>query len=108
MKDFRDLLTFARRCEFDGPVLAEAVRATFAQRDANLDDLDEVLDDDFYRDDALTQRWRAYLRSQPSNGDSPSSFADVGSELAPFLKPIAAALRGGALPSRWSRVDGWK
>ncbi len=32
MKDFRDLLTFARRCEFEGPVLAKAVRATFKQR----------------------------------------------------------------------------
>lgn len=107
MKDFRDLLTFARRCEFDGPVLAKAARATFKQRDANLADLDEVLDADFYRDDTLTQRWRAYLRSQPSIGDSPPSFAAVGSELVPFLRPIAAALRGGPLSGKWSGVTGW-
>ena len=107
MKDFLDLLTFSRRCEFEGPILAKAVRATFTQRDANLADIDEVLDADFYRDGALTQRWRAYLRSQPSTGDSPLDFADVGSELIRFIGPIAAALRGTPLPSKWSRVDGW-
>ena len=107
MKDFRDLLTFARRCQFDGPMLVKAVRATFTQRDANLDDLDEVLGADFYRDDALNQRWRAYLRSQASTGDSPTNFGDVGGELVPFLKPIAAALRGAPLPGAWTGVDGW-
>ncbi len=107
MKDFRDLITFARRSEFDGALLSRAARATFSQRDADLGDLDEILDADFYSDPVLDQRWRAYSRSVAAGGDVPQVFTDLGHELVRFLRPLAEALRGAEPPGSWSHATGW-
>lgn len=63
MKDLRDLTTFARRCEFDGEVLGRAVLATFSRRETNLEDLDDVLDPEFFEDAELVQRRNTYCRT---------------------------------------------
>lgn len=106
MKDFRDLAMFARRGEFDGELLSRAVSATFAQREAHLDDLDEILDSDFYDDPALNQRWRAYCRTTGA-GESTEMFKEIGSDLVRFLRPVGQMLRGGELPGTWSPAHGW-
>ena len=106
MKDFRDLITFARRSEFDGELLCRAVSATFARRAADLDDLDEVLDADFYEDTTLGQRWRAYCRTS-ATGEAAETFAELGGELIRFLAPLGEALRGSAAPGHWSHQTGW-
>ena len=106
MKDFRDLSTFARRSEFDGALLGRAVRATFAHRGTDLDDLDDVLDPEFYIDATLDQRWSAYCRTAGMSGEG-ETFAAIGAELIRFLQPLADALRGQEPPSAWQPGVGW-
>ncbi|MCA8976122.1 MAG: nucleotidyl transferase AbiEii/AbiGii toxin family protein, partial [Planctomycetes bacterium] len=105
MKDFRDLTTFARRREFDGDLLSQAVQATFERRRADLADLDEVFEPTFYDDEGLGQRWRAYCRTA---GIDEETFTAIGNELMRFLRPLADALRGKATPSRWNPRSGWE
>ena len=106
MKDFRDLTTFARRCEFEGELLGRAVRATFVQRGADLDDLAEILDSGFYEDAALNQRWNAYCRTAGIS-DGAETFAAIGAELVRFLEPLGDVLRGQEPPLAWRPAVGW-
>lgn len=105
MKDFRDLTTFARRCEFDGTLLSRAAKATFERRDTDLTDLDDILDPGFYGDSALNDRWRAYCRTI-GHADT-ETLPEVGRELIRFLGPLAQALRGAPAPGAWSHAEGW-
>ncbi len=106
MKDFRDLITFARRSEFDGELLCRAVSATFARRAADLEDLDEVLESEFDEGSTLGQRWRAYCRTS-ATGEATETHAEIGGELIRFLEPLGDALRGSAAPGHWSHQTGW-
>ncbi|MBZ0153000.1 MAG: nucleotidyl transferase AbiEii/AbiGii toxin family protein [Planctomycetes bacterium] len=108
MKDFRDLLMLVRRRDFDGPVLARAVRGTFAVRRSRIEDLDDVLTPTFFRDQALETRWRAYRRQQPDVDHIADSFQAVGDALLPFLLPLAEALRGADLDLKWAAGVGWR
>lgn len=106
MKDLRDLTTFARRREFDGRLLGAAVVATFARRATSLDDLDDILDPEFFEDADLGQRWRAYCRTSDLD-DSAESLETIGAVLTRFLKPLAEALRGQQPPIAWRPEAGW-
>lgn len=106
MKDFRDLTTLARRCEFDGELLCRAAKATFTRRDTDLADVDELLDPEFYDDDALNKRWRAYCRTVAPDAAA-EAFAEIGAELIRFLRPVAQALNGRAPPAAWTPQSGW-
>jgi hypothetical protein len=108
MKDFRDLLTLASRQDFDGALLATAARATFANREARVEDIDTVLTDEFFADSVLQTRWHAYRRSQPRADDLPESLAEVGATILPFLAKLGAALRGTDLRLHWTAGHGWK
>ena len=107
MKDFRDLLTLAGRREFDGKILTKAVRATFARRKTELDDLQGVLGPDFYADAALGQRWSTYRHTNAFDHPGAASFEYAGRELRRFLRPLADALRGGEAPKDWQPDSGW-
>jgi hypothetical protein len=107
MKDFRDLLTLSRRSHFGGSILTQAVRATFERRDADLDDLDDVLDLDFFEDEALGGRWNAYCRTSSFDDPTAGDFPALGVELRSFLQPLADALRGGDVPAAWTPTTGW-
>ncbi len=107
MKDFLDLCTLARRCEFDGPLLTKAVQATCQRRNALMADIDEILVPDFYADVGLEQRWRAYVRQLPAGTIAPDSLATVGGELVRFLVPLVNALLGHCVLRTWSSNSGW-
>ncbi len=107
MKDFRDLLTLARRSHFDGTILTRAVRATFERRNADLRDLADVLDPEFFDDAALARRWQTYCRTNAFEGAVAGSFAAVGVELLRFLRPLAVALQDGETPTAWNPSSGW-
>lgn len=107
MKDFFDLHEIARRCEFEGAVLTEAVKRTFQRRNSSMEDADAVLAAAFFADGTLAQRWRAYLQSSPSRGHAPAAFAELGDVLQRFLRPILESMRGTRALGRYSDATGW-
>ncbi len=107
MKDFHDLCTLAARCSFAGELLTEAVRATFERRKADLTLVPATLAPEFYADDALGQRWRAFVKGQPIGSRIEPTFAGVGKQLRPFLGPLASAVAGSLVLVAWDPANGW-
>ncbi|MEO6595616.1 MAG: nucleotidyl transferase AbiEii/AbiGii toxin family protein, partial [Planctomycetota bacterium] len=107
MKDFHDLYTLAARRSFDGELLTKAVQATFERRKADLTLVPAVLAPEFYTDDALGQRWRAFVKGQPIGTQIEPKFPGIGEQLRPFLGPLASATVGSLVLVSWDRANGW-
>lgn len=106
MKDFFDLWHLARRFAFDGPVLADAVRATFARRGTVLPEAVPVaLSDDFARDPSKLSQWTAFRRR--AKLEEPADLATVQRVIGPFLLPLIEAARQGTSPGQWSVGGPW-
>ena len=106
MKDFYDVWFLSRRFDFDGPILTEAVRATFIRRRTALpaDGLPLVLSAAFA--EKQDPMWRAFLRR---NGLSEIGFTNVSAALRDFLRPVLEAAASGLPPSmHWVPGKGWQ
>lgn len=110
MKDFYDVVVLARTFAFAGPVLVDAVRATFGRRKTALPAVPPVaLTDAFAADDAKRRQWAAFRKRGGSEvgkvvGDLDGVVAEVRAFLAPVL---AAAAGGGGFPLRWPPGGPW-
>jgi hypothetical protein len=107
MKDFHDLCTLSARRPFDGELLTKAVLATFDRRKADVTLVPAVLAPEFYADEALGQRWRAFVKGQPAGTQIEATFQSVGEQLRRFLEPLANALAGSIVLVSWERENGW-
>ena len=110
MKDFYDLVVLARAFSFEGSVLVEAVRATFARRKTAIPvALPVGLTDQFTSDDAKRRQWAAFRkRGGPEVGKMVGELDSVVAELRAFLGPLlAAAAAGGPSPARWPAGGPW-
>ena len=62
MKDFYDLWVLARQFEFQGPVLCQAIRATFERRRTSVPvEVPVALPPEFTRDRGKQTQWRAFI-----------------------------------------------
>lgn len=107
MKDFYDLWVLARRFDFDGPPLANAIAATFRRRSTPLPDAPPVaLTPAFADDPARRQQWSAFL-SRIGHQDAPG-LPGILDALREFLVPLIAALHAGRTVSgRWPAGGPW-
>jgi len=62
IRDFFDVWALSRQFDFDGRVLAEAIRETFARRDQSIVPLPVALTGDFAADASKAAQWRGFLR----------------------------------------------
>jgi len=93
MKDFYDLWVLSRRLAFDRPVLADAIRATFARRRTEVPvDVPVGLSDPVVSSDEKRAQWRGFLRRQPL-AQAPEDFREVTAAVRDFLMPVARAAR---------------
>jgi hypothetical protein len=70
MKDFYDLVVLSRLFEFDGRLLARAIRATFERRKTPLPlGLPTALTSEFADDPVKNTQWTAFVRSVRPSGD---------------------------------------
>ena len=108
MKDFYDLWVMAGRFEFRGPVLAEALSATFARRKTVLPASHPLaFTPEFSVNLAKQTQWRAFLRKSGLEADA--SLQDVVTALDEFLMPVVEGiLRKWAIPSLWRPGGPWK
>lgn len=107
MKDFYDVHHLAATHEFDGELLAQAIRATFERRGTALPtDVPLALSEEFANDNEKQAQWRAFLRR--GRLEAPATFRPVVARIALFVMPAATAARGGApFVLRWAPREGW-
>lgn len=109
MKDFYDLWTLAREFEFAGPVLCQALRATFEKRQTKLPStIPTGLAPAFAADPTKQTQWDAFLKR--SRVTSPGTdIADVVQVLGEFLLPPMYALANSQpFDQYWAPKGPWK
>jgi hypothetical protein len=109
MKDFFDVAILARTSGFSGPVLRDAIAATFQRRRTAIPtELPIALSGLFASDVVKSAQWVAFLER---NGleDGGGGLNQVVSELAAFLSPPMIALaKREAFDARWEAGGPWR
>jgi predicted nucleotidyltransferase component of viral defense system len=107
IRDFFDVWALSRQFHFDGEMLAQAVRATFARRGSSVEPHPVALTGEFADDGAKQAQWRGFLRKSRLDG-APSELADVVAAIAVFLGPVAEAIHEGrGFEGRWEAPGPW-
>ncbi len=109
MKDFYDVWFLSLESEFDGQVLADAVKATFRRRKTELPpQMPLALTPEFSRIPTKQAQWRAFVRKGNLRTDAPG-FELVVVALADFLWPITqAAHTSGTFTAKWPKRGPWQ
>lgn len=107
MKDYFDLWIIAKHSDFDGPILSQAVRATFERRHTDIpNDVPIGLTDEFVKDSLKEKQWQAFLRK---NALDQTPLEPVVEDLKLFLLPILESLTAGVSHDHpWLAGTGWK
>jgi hypothetical protein len=108
MKDFFDLWVLLAERSFDGRVLAAAIRATFARRQANLPPWPPVaLSARFSGDADKKAQWKGFV-ARGGLSAAPPDFTEVIESVEAFLRPVAdRGLGDDAVCGRWSPGGPW-
>lgn len=105
MKDFYDIWLLSRRFEFDGTVLAEAVRRTFARRAVEVPDEIVAFSKGFAAEKQA--QWAAFRRRLQSDA-VPAEFGEVTVAVSGFLAPVVEAIQSGSeFARRWTPTGPW-
>jgi predicted nucleotidyltransferase component of viral defense system len=109
MRDFYDVHELAQQREFDGAVLASAVRETFVRRRTSLGrNLPEALTPTFGSDHGKQAQWRGFLRKNKLAG-APQELSAVIHTLAGFLAPILQGIDSGqSFSATWPPAGPWR
>lgn len=91
MRDFFDIWALTRQFDFEGAVLAAAVRETFARRDLEVTLRPVALTNEFATDHTKAVQWQGFLRKNRLV-QTKATLAHVVEEIAAFLEPVAEAL----------------
>lgn len=100
MKDYYDIYYLANKFDFDGAVLTEALRKTFANRahSFTVAQFEQILT--FDNDDAMQKKWRAFCQKTDIKTDD---YSTVLKTIKAFLeKPFAASIESSEFDDKWS------
>jgi len=103
MKDFYDMQSLIRGFSFDGSILTDAIKNTFAARGTKFPSgTPFVFTADFFDNPDKKKQWEAFCRKNRSYVVE-ASLQSVCGEIAGFLMPIINTLNGNAIiPGKWS------
>ena len=104
MKDYYDIYYIANKFDFDGNVLTEALKKTFANREHGftVEQFEQVIG--FADDDAMQKKWKAFVRKIDAKTDD---YSTVLNTIKAFLaKPFAAAIEGKDFSKQWIANNG--
>lgn len=104
MKDYYDIYYLAKKFDFDGATLTEALRKTFENRGHTFtaDQFDQAMA--FDSDDAMQKKWKAFCRKIDTKTDD---YGTVLRTIKEFLtKPFTAAIRDKEFTKKWSAANG--
>jgi len=108
MKDFHDVAMLAEQFAFAGPILLQAVRATFASRQTAIPTSDPTaLTPAFYADPAKLMQWAGFVRKTGASGttDLPHAAAAVKRFACPVF--TAAGDAGNLFELHWPPGGPW-
>ena len=100
MKDYYDLYYIANKFDFDGAVLSEALRKTFANREHHftVEQFEQVMS--FGDDSVMQKKWKAFIRKINTKTDD---YGIVLKTIRNFLEqPFTAAAENKTFTERWS------
>ncbi len=107
MKDYYDIYYIANKFDFDGKVLTEALKKTFANREHSftVEQFEQVIG--FADDDAMQKKWKAFVRKIDTKTDE---YSTVLNTIKAFLaEPFTAAIEGKDFIRQWVANSGkWK
>lgn len=104
MKDYYDIYYIANKFNFDGKVLTEALKKTFANREHSftVEQFEQVIG--FSDDDAMQKKWKAFVRKIDAKT---YDYSTVLKTIKAFLaKPFAAAIEGKDFSKQWVANSG--
>ena len=110
MKDFYDLWKLSRDFPFDGPVLSDAVRRTFARRETGLpgDKPPVAFTAEFYQNETKKRQWAGFC-GKNKRYITQVSLEEVCLAIAAFLMPIVDGLNiNEGLHQIWEAGGPWK
>lgn len=109
MKDFYDLCMLSRQFDFDGPMLAQAIEATFRRRRTPMPaSLPDGLTDIFAGGREAQSQWGAFKARDRLAGEV-DTLANCVSEIRQFVEPILEAIRDSKpVPARWPSGGLWQ
>ena len=103
MKDYYDLYYIANKFDFDGAVLTDALRKTFANREHNftIEQFKQVMS--FGDDAAMQKKWKAFVRKINTKTDD---YSTILKTIRIFLeKPFTAAVENKTFTECWSAAN---
>lgn len=103
MKDYYDIYYLANKFDFDGSLLAEAMKKTFANRDHSftVEQFEQVMV--FDGDEAMQKKWKAFCRKTDIKA---GNYSTVLQTIKAFLaEPFAAAVEGNDYVKCWSASE---
>ncbi len=102
MKDLHDIQSLSREFSFEGVILLEAIKKTFAARNTQLPSgIPLALTAEFFDDPDKKRQWTAFCRKNRGYV-AEVSLRSVCEEIGGFVMPIIKALNGkSAMPGRW-------
>ena len=107
MKDYYDIYYIANKFDFDGKVLTEALKKTFANREHSfsVEQFEQVIG--FADDDAMQKKWKAFVRKIDAKTDD---YSMVLNTIKAFLsEPFAAAAKNTEFTAQWIATNNeWK
>jgi hypothetical protein len=107
-RDYFDLFELPRVLPFDGAILAESIRRTFARRATNTPAGPlQGLADDFAREPLQAARWRAFLAKAQLRAVETDFLAVVGSIRRFAEPPIDAVREGTPFDRQWEPGGPW-
>lgn len=103
MKDYYDIYYLANKFDFDGALLAEAMKKTFANRNHSftVEQFEQVMA--FDGDEAMRKKWKAFCRKTDIKTDDYSTVLKAIRSL--LSEPFAAAVEGRNYVKRWSESE---
>ncbi|MDO4445703.1 MAG: nucleotidyl transferase AbiEii/AbiGii toxin family protein [Bacillota bacterium] len=107
MKDYYDIYYIANKFDFDGKVLSEALRKTFANREHSftVEQFEQVMT--FDSDDAMQKKWKAFIRKIDTKTDD---YSTVLKTIKDFLSmPFSVAIQDADFDKKWYAAEcRWK
>jgi len=103
VKDFFDILMLSRLREFEGQLIVDAIKKTFAHQDRVLPDEIACLSQEYARRGA--GKWEDLVET---TGIDPIGFPEAMTEIMEFLAPLVDAARdSNPSPETWQPGTGW-
>ena len=103
MKDYYDIYYLANKFDFDGAILTEALKKTFANRNHNftIEQFQQMIE--FDSDDAMQKKWKAFVKKINTKTDD---FETVLKTIRAFLtEPFVASIEKNEHTKRWNATD---